>query len=52
MMTDGERTLVLDKAKKYLRDAGFDNVVILTNEGGSQIRKMENEMKEEGKNEA
>lgn len=34
-MNDEERGAVLDRAKKNLRAAGFDNVVILTNEGGS-----------------
>lgn len=35
MMTDEERIVVLDRAKKNLRAAGFDNVVILANEGGT-----------------
>lgn len=34
MMTDEEREVVLDRAEKDLRAAGFDNVVILTNKGG------------------
>ena len=34
-MTDEERMAVLDGAKKNLMAAGFDNVVILANEGGS-----------------
>lgn len=34
-MNDEERGAVLDRAKKNLRAAGFDNVVILANEGGS-----------------
>lgn len=35
MMTDEERIVVLDRAKKNLRAAGFDNVAILANEGGT-----------------
>lgn len=35
MMTDEERVVVLDRAQKNLREAGFDNVVILANEGGT-----------------
>lgn len=34
-MIDEERMAVLDGAKKNLMAAGFDNVVILANEGGS-----------------
>lgn len=36
MMTNEERTETLRKANDNLRAAGFDNVVILVNEGGSQ----------------
>lgn len=35
MMTDEERKVVIDRANKNLRAAGFDNVVIIANEGGS-----------------
>lgn len=35
-MNDEERRAVLDRAQKNLMAAGFDNVVILVNEGGSQ----------------
>lgn len=34
-MNDEEGGAVLDRAEKNLRAAGFDNVVILANEGGS-----------------
>lgn len=106
-LTDNEKEEVVEKCKSMLREAGFDNVAILANEGGSngtvrtscftrpglfqlllatifmnnsiskflkedssgkkvwdalccslleaivpQIRRMESEMKEEGKNEA
>lgn len=34
-MTDKERKAVLDRVKKDLLAAGFDNVVILANEGGA-----------------
>lgn len=35
-MNDEERRAVLDRTQKNLMAAGFDNVVILVNEGGSQ----------------
>lgn len=35
MMTDEEKTKILRKANDNLRAAGFDNVVILANEGGT-----------------
>lgn len=35
MMTNEERSETLRKANDNLRAAGFDNVVILVNEGGS-----------------
>lgn len=35
MMTDEEKTKILRKANDNLRAAGFDNVVILADEGGS-----------------
>lgn len=35
MMTDEEKTKILRKANDNLRVAGFDNVVILANEGGT-----------------
>ena len=35
MMTSEEKTKILRKANDNLRAAGFDNVVILANEGGT-----------------
>lgn len=34
-LTDNEKGEVVEKCKSMLREAGFDNVVILANEGGS-----------------